>query len=91
MRIGREHIASTVYTMAYAYAGAALAVLMNLWLIEQPLAQALTSGQIAEEIVRTLVASIGLVLAIPATTLISVLVAPRHDGAGSPQADQPLA
>jgi len=77
MRIGRDHIASTVYTMAYAYAGAALAVLMNLWLIEQPLAHALTSGQIAEEIVRTLVASIGLVLAIPATTAISVLVAPR--------------
>ncbi len=77
MRIGRDHIASTVYTMAYAYAGAALAVLMNLWLVEQPLGHALTSGQIAEEIVRTLVASIGLVLAIPATTLISVLVAPK--------------
>ena len=77
MRIGRDHIASTVYTMAYAYAGAALAVLMNLWLLAQPLTHALTSGQIAEEIVRTLVASIGLVLAIPATTAISVLVAPR--------------
>ncbi|ACZ32310.1 YibE/F family protein [Xylanimonas cellulosilytica DSM 15894] len=81
MRIGRDHIASTVYTMAYAYAGAALAVLMNLWLIDQPLLHALTSGQIAEEIVRTLVASIGLVLAIPATTAISVFVAPGPAGA----------
>ncbi|WP_245993007.1 YibE/F family protein [Xylanimonas allomyrinae] len=81
MRIGRDHIASTVYTMAFAYVGAALAVLMNLWLMDQPVLNAVGSGQIADEVVRTLVASIGLVLAIPITTAIAALVVPGH-GAG---------
>jgi uncharacterized membrane protein len=79
MRIGRDHIASTVYTMAFAYVGAALAILMNLWLIDQPLSNALSSGEIAEEVVRTLVGSIGLVLAIPATTAIAALAVPRPE------------
>lgn len=74
MRIGRDHIASTVYTIAFAYAGAALPVLILVMLYDRPLLDALTSGQLAEEVVRTLAASIGLVLAVPVTTLIAVLV-----------------
>ncbi len=74
MRVGRDHIASTVYTIAFAYAGAALPVLILVSLYERPLFDTLTSGELAEEIVRTLVGSIGLVLAIPVTTLIAVLV-----------------
>ncbi|PZR54217.1 YibE/F family protein [Xylanimonas oleitrophica] len=76
MRIGRDHIASTVYTMAFAYVGAALVVILNLWLLDQPVVSALASGEIAEEVVRTLVGSIGLVLAIPATTAIAAAVVP---------------
>ena len=74
MRIGRDHIASTVYTIAFAYTGAALPVLLLVQIYRLPLSQTLTSGQFAEEIVRTLVGSIGLVLAIPLTTIIAVLV-----------------
>lgn len=74
MRVGRDHIASTVYTIAFAYAGAALPVLILVSLYERPLFDTLSSGELAEEIVRTLVGSIGLVLAIPMTTLIAVLV-----------------
>lgn len=74
MRVGRDHLASTVYTIAFAYAGAALPTLLLIDLYQQPLVQVLTSGQIAEEIVRTLVGSIGLILAIPATTLLAALV-----------------
>lgn len=74
MRVGRDHIASTVYTIAFAYAGASLPVLILMSLYERPLFATLTSGELAEEIVRTLVGSIGLVLAIPITTLIAVLV-----------------
>jgi uncharacterized membrane protein len=74
MRIGRDHIASTVYTIAFAYAGAALPVLILVMLYDQPLLDALTSGQLAEEVVRTLAGSIGLVLAVPATTALAVLV-----------------
>ncbi len=76
MRIGRDHIASTVYTIAFAYVGAALPLLMMVWLVDQPPTAALTSGEIAEEVVRTLVGSIGLVLAIPITTWIATLTVP---------------
>lgn len=94
MRIGRDHIASTVYTIAFAYAGAALPILIIVMLYDRPLVDALTSAELSEEVIRTLVGSIGLVLAIPVTTLIAVLVVKatgprRHaaaDAAG-PQAD----
>lgn len=74
MRIGRDHIASTVYTIAFAYAGSALPVLLMVSLYEQPLLNALTSAELAEEVVRILVGSIGLVLAVPVTTAVAVAV-----------------
>ncbi|WP_067780608.1 YibE/F family protein [Actinomyces vulturis] len=82
MRIGRDHIASTVYTLAFAYAGGALPLVLSAALIDRSVMDTVLSGQIAEEIVRTLVASIGLVLAIPITTAIAALLskatAPAH-------------
>lgn len=93
MRIGRDHIASTVYTIAFAYAGAALPILIIVMLYDRPLGDTLTSAELSEEVIRTLVGSIGLVLAIPVTTLIAVLVVkatgirttglPSGPGAGS--------
>lgn len=74
MRIGRDHIASTVYTIAFAYVGAALPIMLLISLYDQPLTRTLTAGEIAEEVVRTLVGSIGLVAAIPLTTAIAALV-----------------
>ena len=74
MRIGRDHIASTVYTIAFAYAGSALPVLLMVSLYDQQLLTALTGVELAEEIVRILVGSIGLVLAIPVTTAVAVAV-----------------
>ena len=74
MRIGRDHIASTVYTLAFAYAGTALPLILSASLIDRAVIDTMLSGEIAEELVRTLVSSIGLVLAIPATTLIAALL-----------------
>ena len=74
MRIGRDHIASTVYTVAFAYLGASLPLILLVSMSDRPLLASLTSGEIAEEVVRTLVGSIGLVLAIPLTTAIAALV-----------------
>ncbi|WP_422936094.1 YibE/F family protein [Sinomonas sp. P47F7] len=74
LRIGRDHIASTVYTIAFAYAGAALPLLIIVALYDRPLLEALTGSELAEEVVRTLVGSTGLVLAIPITTAIAVAV-----------------
>ncbi|WP_198950789.1 YibE/F family protein [Kineosporia sp. A_224] len=77
MRVGRDHLASTVYTIVFAYAGAALPTLLLVDLYAQPVGQVLTGGDVAEEVVRTLVGSVGLVLAIPLTTLVAALVASR--------------
>ena len=66
MRIGRDHIASTIYTIVFAYAGTALAVLLILRLYGLPWDVLLTTEDITQEIVRTLASSIGLVLAVPA-------------------------
>ena len=74
MRIGRDHLASTVYTLAFAYAGAALPALILVSIYGEPFSAWLVQGDIAEEIARTLVASIGLILAIPLTTIIGVLI-----------------
>jgi uncharacterized membrane protein len=74
MRIGRDHIASTIYTIVFAYAGTALAVLLVLRLYGLPWEVLLTTEDVTEEIVRTLASSIGLVLAVPLTTATATLV-----------------
>lgn len=73
MRVGRDHIASTVYTIAFAYAGASMPVLLLLQVYQQPLSWTLTGNAFGQEIVRTLAGSIGLVLAIPLTTVVAAL------------------
>ncbi|GAA3623029.1 YibE/F family protein [Microlunatus ginsengisoli] len=74
MRIGRDHIASTVYTIAFATAGAVLPVLLLIAIYDRPLLQVIQTEQFAAEVIRTLVGSIGLVLAVPLTTAIGVAV-----------------
>jgi uncharacterized membrane protein len=79
MRIGRDHIASTIYTIAFAYAGASLTVLLLLTIYNRPLVQLISTESLAEEIARTLVTSIGLILAVPITTgIAAVVTAPAH-------------
>ncbi|GAA3662266.1 hypothetical protein GCM10022237_22680 [Nocardioides ginsengisoli] len=75
MRIGRDHIASTIYTIVFAYVGTALILLMLLRVYDRPLLELLSTEQLAEEVVRTLVTSIGLVLAVPVTTALAALIA----------------
>jgi uncharacterized membrane protein len=76
MRIGRDHIASTVYTVFFAYAGAAISVLILIYLHDRPLLSLLTGEDIATELVRTLCGSIGLVLAVPITTWVASRLVP---------------
>jgi uncharacterized membrane protein len=72
MRIGRDHIASSVYTLVFAYAGAALPILLLINLADRPLNTVLTGEGISQEIVRAMVGSIGLVLSVPLTTAVGV-------------------
>lgn len=76
MQIGRDHIASTIYTLAFAYVGSALPMLLLAALIDRTLLDTLMASEIAEEIVRTLVASVGLILAIPFTTALAAALVP---------------
>jgi uncharacterized membrane protein len=71
LRVGRDHIASTVNTLLLAYAGAAMPLLILLSLSKQPFASIASSEVVAVEIVRTLVGSIGLVAAVPITTWLA--------------------
>jgi uncharacterized membrane protein len=74
MRIGRDHIASTVYTIAFATAGATLSVLLLISIYDRPLLEVVQTEQFSQEIVRTLIGSIGLVMAVPLTTAVGVAV-----------------
>ncbi|WP_436847096.1 YibE/F family protein [Streptomyces buecherae] len=74
MRIGRDHIASVVNTLVLAYAGAALPLLLLFSIADSGVSTVATSEIVAEEIVRTLVGSIGLVASVPVTTLLAALV-----------------
>lgn len=77
MRIGRDHVASTVNTLALAYAGASMPLLVLFVLSGQSLAGVANSEVVATEIVRTLVGSIGLVTAVPFTTWLAAKCVPR--------------
>ncbi len=71
LRIGRDHVASTVNTLALAYAGAALPLLLLFVLAQQSLGTVANSEIVGTEIIRTLVGSIGLVAAVPLTTWLA--------------------
>jgi uncharacterized membrane protein len=79
LRIGRAHIASTVNTLVLAYAGAALPLLILFTLSNRALGEVVTSEIVAEEIVRTLVGSVGLVASVPITTGLAALVASKEE------------
>lgn len=72
MNVGRSHIAATVNTLVLAYVGASLPLIVLFAAGRQdPLL--IVSGEIvAVEVVRALVGSIGIVAAVPVTTLIAV-------------------
>lgn len=78
MRIGRDHVSSAVNTLVLAYAGASLPLLLLFTLSGRGLGDVLTSQDVATEIVRTLVGSIGLVASVPITTALAALVASRE-------------
>lgn len=75
MRIGRDHIASTVYTIAFAYVGGALALLLLVNSMDYGALEWISFSDVASELVSIGVASIGLVLTIPLTTAIAAALA----------------
>jgi uncharacterized membrane protein len=78
MIIGKDHIASMVNTLMMAYVGAAMPLFLLLILANVPLYQTINRELLAEEIVRTLAGSLGLILAVPITSAIASLVAQKQ-------------
>jgi uncharacterized membrane protein len=84
MSVGREHIAALINTLALVYAGVALPTIVTTVLLAQnniyahnPLIVTLNTETVAEEVIRTCVASIGMLLALPITTWLAAYVLPR--------------
>jgi uncharacterized membrane protein len=74
MQVGKTHIGAMVNTLFLAYAGASLPLLILFSVREAPFLtfwQVLNHETVASEAVRTLVGSIGLVLAMPVATYLA--------------------
>lgn len=82
MNIGKDHIAATVNTLVLAYAGAALPMLLLFSYRSVDFLMAINLEFIAEEIVRTLVGSLGLFAAVPITTSLAALIAIKYRDLG---------
>ncbi|MCB2223908.1 MAG: YibE/F family protein [Actinobacteria bacterium] len=75
LRVGRDHIASMVNTLLLAYAGAAMPLLLFFVLSNQSLGTVMNTEVVATEVLRTLLGSIGLVAAVPATSWLAAVSA----------------
>lgn len=73
MRVGRDHIASLINTLVLVYTGASLPLLLLFINNPSPVSDIINMELVADEIVRTLVGSIGLILAVPVTTFLAAL------------------
>jgi len=72
--IGQDHISSMVNTLILVYTGAALPLLLLFIDNPHPFSEVINYEIIADEVIRTLVGSIGLILAVPITTLLASMV-----------------
>jgi uncharacterized membrane protein len=82
MRVGQDHVAATVNTLVLAYTGASLPLLLIFTLGNGNYTFLINSEFLAEEIVRTLVGSLGLIAAVPISTLIATVLIVYQDRLG---------
>jgi uncharacterized membrane protein len=73
LRIGRDHVAATVNTLVLAYAGAALPLLLLFVAAAQGFTDVVTTEIVAQEVVRALAGSLGIIAAVPVTTALAVV------------------
>src|SRR6266545_4668381 len=89
LTVGRDHIAATVNTLFLAYAGASLPLLILFATSGDPLGSVATSEVVAVEIIRTLCGSVGLIAAVPLTTVLAALLAGDEPAGDEPASDEP--
>lgn len=74
LKVGKDHMGAVINTLILAYAGASLPLVLLLYVSDTPALELINREVIATEIVRSIVGSIGLIMAVPLTTLIAVLL-----------------
>lgn len=84
IRVGRDHIASTVYTLVLAYAGSSLPLLLLFSVANRSLTDVLTSESVAIEIARSAVGGVALALSVPLTTAIAAALAKPSEIGSAP-------
>ena len=84
IRIGRDHISSTVNTLFLAYVGAALPLLLFFTEAGQSIRGAVTRELVATEVVRALVGSVGIIASVPIATWLAALVVSEPAGPPEP-------
>jgi uncharacterized membrane protein len=77
LEVGHDHIAATVATLVFAYAGASLPVLLIFSVGGTSFTDAVNGEAVADEVIAALVGSIGLIASMPITTALAALLAPR--------------
>lgn len=85
LRVGRDHIGSLVNTLALAYVGVSLPLLLLFARTDSSFIDIINQEVVASEIVRTLVGSLGLMLAVPATTALAVWWVKRYGIPADPE------
>lgn len=80
IEIGRDHVAATVNTLVLAYVGASLPILLVFSVGDTPFGEAVNLEIVSEQVVGTLVGSIGLIAAVPLTTAVAAWLAVRMTG-----------
>lgn len=80
LRVGREHVGALVNTLALAYTGTALPLILLFSTSTSPFSTIINQEIFATEIIRTIVGSIGLVLTVPITTLLAVYFLKGYKG-----------
>ena len=80
IRVGKEHAGALVNTLALAYTGVSLPLLLLFSTSDSSMASIINQEIFATEIIRTTVGSIGLILTVPITTLLAVYALKNYKG-----------
>lgn len=80
IRVGKEHVGALVNTLALAYTGASLPLLLLFSTSDSSMGSIINQEIFATEIIRTTVGSIGLILTVPITTLLAVYMLKGYKG-----------
>ncbi|HJG42875.1 YibE/F family protein [Corynebacterium phoceense] len=78
MKVGRDHIASMVYTLVLTYTGAALPLLILITAAKRPAGQILVSDLVSTELLRSGIGAAALTIAVPLATIIAALTVPER-------------